>query len=228
MIQMRKHVSLEDYVKRMKPNQKKIYYITAENANAAKSSPHLEIFRKNNIEVLLLTDRIDEWVVGHLPEFDGKPLQSVAKGDLQLDEIITEDPAAKQEEEKKEKQQEQEYDGLIKQMKTILDEKVKEVRLSHRLTASPACLVRDQNALGPQMERLLKAAGQQVSEVKPILELNPDHAIIRKLRQGLDENRLQEWTQILFEQALLAEGSSLPDPAAFVQRINKLWMELFV
>jgi len=102
------------------------------------------------------------------------------------------------------------------------------VRLSHRLTASPACLVRDQDALGPQMERLLKAAGQQVSEVKPILELNPDHAIIRKLRQGLDDNRLQEWTQILFEQALLAEGSSLPDPAAFVQRINKLWMELFV
>jgi molecular chaperone HtpG len=211
----------------MKQNQKKIYYITAENVNAARSSPHLEIFRKNNIEVLLLTDRIDEWVVGHLPEFDGKPLQSVAKGDLQLDEIIEENAEAKQEEQKKEKLQNEEYDALIKQMKTILDDKVKEVRLSHRLTSSPTCLVRDQNALGPQMERLLKAAGQQVTEVKPILELNPEHAIIRKLRGGLPEERMQEWTQILFEQALLAEGSTLPDPAAFVQRINKLWMELF-
>lgn len=221
------NVSLHDYVARMKTGQKKIYYITAENINAAKSSPHLEIFRKNNIEVLLLTDRIDEWVVGHLPEFEGKPLQSVAKGDLELDDIIAEDPAVKEEEQKKEKQQAQEYDALLRQMKSILDERVKEVRLSHRLISSPACLVRDQNALGPQMERLLKAAGQQVTEVVPILELNPDHAIIRKLHAGLDETRLNEWTHILFEQALLAEGSTLPDPAAFVSRINKLWMELF-
>lgn len=220
-------VTLEDYISRLKPNQKKIYYITADNASAARSSPHLEIFRKNNIEVLLLTDKIDEWVVSHLPEFAGKTLQSVAKGDLQLDEIITEDPAAKQEEEKKEQAQQQEYDALLKQIKTILDDKVKEVRLSHRLTTSPACLVRDQNALGPQMERLLKAAGQPITEAKPILELNPDHVIVRKLSAGLNEEKLTEWTHILFEEALLAEGSPLPDPAAFVQRINKLWMEMF-
>lgn len=219
-------VSLEDYVKRMKPNQKKIYYITAENINAAKSSPHLEIFQKNDIEVLLLTDRIDEWVVSHLPEFDGKALQSVAKGDLSLDEIIPEDAAKKEEETKKEQAQQEEFDPLIKKIKSILEDKVKEVRLSHRLTTSPACLVRDQGDLGPQMERLLKAAGQPVTESKPIFELNPEHAIIHRL-EDLDENRLKEWTEILFEQALLAEGSQLPDPAAFVQRMNKLWLEMF-
>ncbi|MBX3708791.1 MAG: molecular chaperone HtpG [Gammaproteobacteria bacterium] len=220
-------VCLDDYVQRMKPNQKKIYYITADNANAARFSPHLEIFRKNNIEVLLLTDRIDEWVVSHLPEYDGKPLQSVAKGDLQLDEIMMEDAAEKEQEEKKEHEQQREFDDLLKKIKIILEDKVKEVRLSHRLTASPVCLVRDQNALGPQMERLLKAAGQSVNEAKPILELNPDHAIVRKLHQGLDEETLKEWTQILFDQALLAEGSTLSDPSIFVQRINKLWMEMF-
>lgn len=217
--------SLTDYIGRMKATQKKIYYITAENVNAAKSSPHLEIFRKNDIEVLLLTDRIDEWVVGHLPEFDGKPLQSVAKGDLPLDEITAEDSTIKKEEEQKEHEQQQEFDALLKKIKSVLDDKIKEVRLSHRLTTSPVCLVRDQHALGPQMERLLKAAGQPVTEAKPILELNPDHRIIRKLCEEMDENQLNEWTQILFEQALLAEGSSLPDPALFVQRINKLWME---
>lgn len=219
-------VTLDDYVKRMKSNQKKIYYITADNINAAKSSPHLEIFRKNNIEVLLLTDKIDEWVVGHLSEFDGKHLQSVAKGDLQLDEIIEETPEEKKAEEQKEQAQQKEYDDLLKKIQTILADKIKEVRLSHRLTSSPACLVRDENALGPQMERLLKAAGQQVTEVKPIFEINPEHTIIRKLQTGLDEERMREWTNILFEQALLAEGSALQDPAAFVQRVNKLWMEI--
>jgi molecular chaperone HtpG len=220
-------ISLDDYVGRMKPNQKKIYYITAENINAARSSPHLEIFRKNNIEVLLMTDRIDEWVVGHIPEFNGKPLQSVAKGDLQLDEIVSTDAEAKKEEEKKEHDLQQEFDGLLKKIRSILDNKVKEVRLSHRLTSSPVCLVRDQNALGPQMERLLKATGQQVTEVKPILEVNPEHRIIKKLHAESDEEKLQEWTHILFDEALLAEGSSLADPAGFVHRINKLWMEMF-
>lgn len=218
-------VSLADYVGRMKSGQKKIYYITAENINAAKSSPHLEIFRKNDIEVLLLTDRIDEWVVGHLPEFDGKPLQSVAKGDLELDEL-TSDKVDKKEEEKKEQEQQQEFDALLKKIKSILEKEVKEVRLSHRLTSSPACLVRDQNALGPQMERLLKAAGQPVAEAKPILELNPEHMIIKRLREGVEEAKLEEWTRILHEEALLAEGSPLPDPAGFVQRINKLWIEI--
>ncbi|MFZ2316143.1 MAG: molecular chaperone HtpG [Gammaproteobacteria bacterium] len=220
-------VSLEDYIGRMQPNQKKIYYITAENVNAAKSSPHLEIFRKNNIEVLLLTDRIDEWVVGHTPEFEGKPLQSVAKGDLALDEIVAEDPDAKKAEEAKDEAQQKEFDTLLGQMKTILENKVQEVRLSHRLTSSPVCLVREQSALGPQMERLLKAAGQAVTDTKPILELNPEHAIVKKMQAGVDEARLQEWTNILYEQALLAEGSQLEDPAAFVQRINKLWIDMF-
>lgn len=220
-------VTLQDYISRMRPNQKKIYYITADSLNAAKSSPLLEIFRKNEIEVLLLTDRIDEWVVGHLSEFEGKPLQSIAKGDLELDELTAENPEAKQEEEKKEEAAKKEFDDLMKKMQEILQAKVKEVRLSHRLTSSPVCLVRDQHALGPQMERLLKAAGQEVPEVKPILEINPEHTIIRKLHAGIDQEKLSEWTDLLFEQALLAEGSPLPDPAAFVQRMNKLWMQMF-
>lgn len=219
-------VSLEDYVKRMKAGQKKIYYITAENINAAKSSPHLEIFRKNNIEVLLLTDRIDEWVVGHLPEYNNMPFQSVAKGDLQLDELDVENKEVKDQEEKKDHVLQQEYEGLLNKIKTILGDKIKEVRLSHRLTTSPACLVRDQDALGPQMERLLKAAGQTVGEVKPIFELNPEHVLMHHLREETNDEKLNEWTQILFDQALLAEGSTLNDPAAFVQRLNKLWVEL--
>lgn len=220
-------VSLADYVSRMKPNQKKIYYITAENVNAAQSSPHLEIFQKNDIEVLLLTDRIDEWVVSHLPEFDGKPLQSVAKGDLALDEMAPVDDASKAAEKEKEAAQQETLSPLLSKVKALLGDKVQEVRLSHRLTSSPVCLVREQNALGPQMERLLKAAGQPVTETKPILEINPEHAIIQKLSQEQDEARLQAWTQILFDQAWLAEGGQLPDPAAFVQRINQLWLEMF-
>ncbi len=218
--------SLDDYIARMKPSQKKIYYITAENVNAAKSSPHLEIFRKNDIEVLLLADRIDEWVVGHLPEFQGKAFQSVAKGDLQLDEIIPENAEAKKEEEKKDTEQKQEFENLLKNIREILGDKINEVRLSHRLTTSPACLVRDQNALTPQMERLLKAAGQPITEVKPILEINPEHTLVRKLHDEKDQARLNEWTNILYDQALLAEGSPIPDPAAFVNRLNKLWVEL--
>lgn len=216
-------VSLDDYVGRMKENQKKIYYITAENFNAAKSSPHLEVFLKNKIEVLLLTDKIDEWVVGHLPEFEGKPLQSVAKGDLELDDLI-EDKKEVEAEEKKEEAQKQDYKALTDKIHTLLDKDVKEVRLSQRLTTSPACLVRDQNDMGPQMQRLLKAAGQPVQEVKPILEVNPEHAIIHRLRDGLPDTEMKEWVHVLYEQALLAEGSQLPDPAAFVQRMNKLWM----
>lgn len=219
-------VTLEDYVQRMKPAQKKIYYITAENVNAAKYSPHLEIFRKNDIEVILMTDRIDEWVVGHLPEFDGKAFQSVAKGDLQLDELVTEDKETKEKEEKKDEVLQQEFDDLLKKIQNILGDKIKEVRLSHRLTTSPTCLVRDQDALGPQMERLLKAAGQTVAEIKPILELNPEHVLVQKLRAEQNDERLAEWTTILFDQALLAEGSALTDPASFVQRLNKLWIEL--
>lgn len=219
-------VSFDDYVKRMKPNQKKIYYITADTLAAAKSSPHLEIFKKNDIEVLLLTDRIDEWVVGHLPTYDEKPLQSAAKGDLALEELKEESEQEKAEEKAKDEKYQHEYEALLKQIQAIMTDKIKEVKLSHRLTESPACLVRDEHAMGAQMERLLKAAGQPVVEAKPILELNPDHAIIRKMASGIPDDKLNEWTHLLFEQALLAEGGALQDPAAFVRRINKLWMEM--
>jgi molecular chaperone HtpG len=220
-------VSLDDYVSRMKVNQKKIYYVTAETFNAAKSSPQLEVFRKNNIEVLLLSDRVDEWLIGHLAEYDGKSLQSVAKGDLNLDELTVADEKTVAEEKQQEEQQQQVFDGLLQKMKSTLEAEVKEVKLSHRLTTSPACLVREEHALGPQMERLLKAAGQAVTETKPILELNPDHPIIQRLRDEITREHFSDWAHILYEQALLAEGGALPDPASFVQRVNNLWLELF-
>ena len=201
-------VSLDDYVSRMKPDQKKIYFITAENFNSAKSSPHLEIFRKNHIEVLLLSDRIDEWVVGHLAEYNGKSLQSVAKGDLALDEIT---PASSENEKKHEQEMQHDFELLLTKIKEVLGDRVKEVRLSHRLTSSPVCLVRDQNALGPQMERLLRAAGQHVADVKPILELNADHVIVQQLKQRIDATDTTDWINILYEQALLSEGSPLTD-----------------
>lgn len=213
-------VSFEDYLKRMKPEQKKIYYITADSFNAAKSSPHLEIFRKNGIEVLLLSDRIDEWLVGHLAEFEGKPLQSVAKGDINLDEI--ESKVDKTEQKQKEEKVKSEFESVIKHVKTILGDQVKEVRMSHRLTDSPSCLVVEDQDMGTQLQRLLKAAGQEIAEVKPIFELNPDHQIVLKLQSEQDDERFKEWTQILFDQAILAEGGQLKDPALFVKRVNKL------
>jgi len=224
---MEQTVSLDDYVKRMKPEQKKIYYITAENFNTAKSSPHLEIFRKKGVEVLLLHDRVDEWLVGHLAEFDGKPLQSVAKGDVNLDEVATpEDKTAQQDQQKKEEQFKAEFDQVIQHIKTVLGGQVKDVRLSHRLTNSPACLVADENDMGSQLQRLLKAAGQKIEDVKPIFELNPEHKLITKLKSEADNARFDEWVHILFDQAVLAEGGQLQDPAAFVQRMNKLLLEL--
>jgi len=220
-------VSLEEYVSRMKTEQKKIYYMTAETFNAAKASPHLEIFRKNKIEVLLLSDKIDEWLVGHLAEFEGKPLQSVAKGDVNLDEISGEaDKAVREEQKKQEEQLKEEFGGIIQRVKEVLGDQVKEVRISHRLTSSPSCLVADENDMGMQLQRLLKAAGQEVAEIKPIFELNPEHQLVRFLRDEKDLERFKEWTQILFDQALLAEGGQLKEPALFVQRMNKLLLEL--
>lgn len=213
-------ISLDDYIKRMKPEQKKIYYVTAESFNAAKSSPHLEIFRKNNIEVLILSDRIDEWLVSHLNEYEGKQLQSVARGDVNLDEI--EAPADKAEKQKKEEQAKDQFDTVIKKVKDILGDQVKDVRLSHRLTSSPSCLVADEHDMGIQLQRLLKAAGQQVTEVKPIFELNPDHKLVQRLKTDGSEEHFKEWTHLLFDQAILAEGGQLKDPAVFVQRVNKL------
>lgn len=219
-------VSLADYVSRMKPEQKKIYFITAENFNTAKSSPHLEIFRKKSVEVLLMHDRIDEWLVSHLTEFEGKSLQSVAKGDVNLDEVASEESTPKEELQQKEEQLKTEFDDVLKRIKTALGDQIKEVRLSHRLTNSPACLVADEHDMGSQLQRLLKAAGQEVAEVKPIFELNPEHKLITLLKEEQDSNRFDELTHILFDQALLAEGGQLKDPATFVQRVNKLLLEL--
>jgi len=218
-------VSLDEYVKRMKPEQKKIYYITADTFNAAKASPQLEIFRKNNIEVLLLSDRVDEWLVAHLAEFEGKPLHSVAKGDIDLGEIgLTHEN--KQEQQQKEETIKKEFDDIVKQVKTILESEVKDVRISHRLTSSPSCLVADENDMGIQLQRMLKAAGQTIAEVKPVFELNPDHQLVQLLKNEKNEERFSEWTRILFDQAVLAEGGQLKDPALFVQRMNKLLLEL--
>lgn len=213
-------VSLADYVSRMKAGQDKIYYITAENFNAAKSSPHLEIFRKKGLEVLLLSDRIDEWLMTHLTEFEGKQFHSVAKGALDLGEL--DDEQTKEEQ----KKAEDEFASLVKQVQDALGERVKEVRVTHRLTSSPACLVLDEQDMGQQMQRLFKAAGQAFPASKPIFELNPTHPLIQRLKSEQDDGRFSEWTQILFDQAVLAEGGHLEDPAQFVTRLNTLLLEL--
>ncbi|MCB1948485.1 MAG: molecular chaperone HtpG [Burkholderiales bacterium] len=207
-------VSLEDYIGRMKDGQEKIYFVTADSLKAAKSSPHLEIFRKKGIEVLLLADRVDEWLVSHLTEFDGKQLQSVAKGGLDLGGL--EDEAEKEEQ----KKEADEYQDLIERMKKTLEEKVKDVRVTLRLTDSPACLVADNYDMGGNLERLLKQAGQQVNHTKPILEINPHHPMVKRLKT--EDTRFEDWSLILFDQALLAEGGLPEDPAAFVKRLNDL------
>jgi len=211
-------VSLADYVSRMKEGQEKIYYVTAETFLAAKNSPHLEIFRKKGIEVLLLSDRVDEWVVGHLTEFDGKQLQSVAKGGLDLGKL--EDEAEKQEQEK----EAGEYKDLTDKVKQALEARVKDVRITHRLTDSPSCLVADEHDLSGNLARLLKAAGQKAPETKPILEINPHHPAVQRLKY--EEARFDDWANLLFEQAQLAEGGQLEDPAGFVKRINDLMLAL--
>ncbi len=208
-------ISLEKYVERMKPNQEKIYYITAENYAAANNSPHLEIFRKKEIEVVLLHDRIDEWLVAHLTEFNGKSLQSVAK-DADISGIADEGSKEAQ------KKNEDEFKTLLMQMKEILGDKVKEIRISQRLTNSPACIINEQNALSAQMQRILQATGQSVPANKPILELNPEHRLVQRLKEEQDDARLAEWTYLLFEESILAEGGHLEDPAAFVKRLNSL------
>jgi molecular chaperone HtpG len=211
-------VSLADYVSRMKEGQEKIYYVTAETFTAAKNSPHLEAFRKKGIEVLLLSDRVDEWVTSHLTEFDGKQLQSVAKGGLDLGTL--EDAAEKEEAEKAA----DEYKELIEKVKTTLGEKVKDVRVTHRLTDSPSCLVADEYDLGGNLQRILKAAGQQAPASKPILEVNPQHPAVQRLKY--EETRFDDWANLLLEQAILAEGGALEDPAGFVKRINDLMLAL--
>ena len=211
-------VALADYVARMKEGQTQIYYVAAETFNAAKNSPHLEIFRKKGIEVLLLSDRVDEWVVSHLTEFEGKALASVAKGGLDLGAL--EDAAEKQEQEK----EAGEFRELTDKIAKSLSERVKEVRVTHRLTDSPACLVADEHGMSANLERILKAAGQKSPESKPILEINPRHPVVLRLKY--EEKKFDDWAAVLFDQALLAEGGQLDDPATFVKRVNDLMMTM--
>ena len=213
-------VSLADYVARMKDGQEKIYYVTADTFAAAKNSPHLEIFRKKGIEVLLLADRVDEWLVGHVTEFEGKALQSVAKGDLDLGALANETEKLAQE------TTNEGFKDLLADIKTALGNKVKEVRVTHRLTESPACLVADANDLSGNLERMLKAAGQKVPNSKPILEINPGHPLIAKLKVEQGKERFADWCHILFDQSLLAEGGQIDDPAGFVKRLNALMLDM--
>ena len=210
-------VSFEDYVARMKEGQDKIYYVTAESYIAAKNSPHLEIFRKKGVEVLLLTDRVDEWMLSFLNDFDGKELVSVAKGGLDLGAL--EDEAEKKEHEETQAG----YKELVEKMKGALGDKAKDVRVTFRLTDSPACLVADENELSANLVRMLKAAGQSAPESKPILEINPNHPLVQRLKyEDANGARFADWSHILFDQAMLAEGGSLTDPASFVKRLNEM------
>jgi molecular chaperone HtpG len=209
-------VSLKDYIARMQPEQELIYYITAESFAAAQHSPHLEIFRKKGIEVLLLSDRVDEWLLGSLTEFDGKKLQSIAKGDLDLGKLESDTEKDIQ------KKIEEEAKSLVEKIKTSLGEQVKDVRVTHRLTDSPACLVSDANDLSGNLARMLKAAGQAAPESKPILEINPGHKLVKRLEAEAADAVFNDLALVLFDQALLAEGGSLNDPASFVKRMNSL------
>jgi molecular chaperone HtpG len=206
--------SLADYIGRMKESQDAIFYVTGETFNAAKNSPHLEIFRKKGVEVLLLSDRVDEWMLSFMPEFEGKKLTSVAKGGLDLGQLA--DEAEKKEQESTEK----EFKDLLEKMKVALSDKAKDVRVTFRLTDSPACLVADENELSGNLLRMLKAAGQEAPSTKPILEINPEHPLVLKLKY--DDAAFEEWANLLFDQALLAEGGHLSDPASFVKRMNKM------
>ena len=212
-------VSFKDYIARMKEGQEAIYYITADSFAAAQHSPHLEIFRKKGIEVLLLSDRVDEWMLGGLTEFDGKKLQSIAKGDLDLGKL--EDEAEKE----AKKQVEDAAKDLIERVKATLGDQVKEVRVTHRLTDSPACLVAGEHDLSGNLERLLKAAGQKTPDTKPILEINPTHKLIQKLENTSDSARFNDFAEVIFDQALISEGGQLKDPVAFVKKINQFLVE---
>ena len=212
--------SLEDYVGRMKEGQDKIYYVAAENFTTGSNSPHLEVFRKKDIEVLVFYDRIDEWLMGHMMDFDGKQFQDVGKGELNLGDLEGED-------DKKEKEKlETENKDLIERVKKVLGEKIDSVRVTNRLTDSPACLVVGEDDMGAQMRRIMEQAGQAMPESKPILELNPEHSLVKKLDQESDEDRFTDLVDILFDQSTLAEGGQLDDPAAYVHRLNKLILDL--
>jgi molecular chaperone HtpG len=211
------NVSFANYISRMKDGQDKIYYVTAETYLAAKNSPHLEIFKKKGIEVLLLTDRVDEWMLSFLTEFEGKTLVSVAKGGLDLGEL------ADEKEKEEQKEVEKQFSDLLEKMKKVLVDKAKDVRVTFRLTDSPACLIADENELSGNLLRMLKAAGQQAPDTKPILEINPEHPLLKKIQQ--DEQHFDDWTHLVFDQALLAEGGHIADPASFVRRMNQMLLQ---
>ncbi len=212
--------SLSDYVSRMKPEQDKIYYLVAETAAAARNSPHLEIFKRKDIEVLLLSDRIDEWLMSHLHEFQGKSFQDIARGTLDLGKL--EDSVEKEQKQETEKK----FEALTKRVMSQLEGQVKEVRITHRLTESPSCLVVDEHDMGAQMRRIMEAAGQSLPESKPIFELNPEHPLVQKLDLEADEDRFADFVSVLFDQACLAEGRELNDPGSFTRRLNKLLLQL--
>lgn len=213
-------VGFADYISRMKPGQEKIYYITADNFNSGKNSPHLEIFTKKGVEVLIMYDRVDEWMMSYLNEFDGKSLVSVAKGDLDLGEI--QDKEEKQQHETVEKESEK----LVERLQENLKDKVADVRVSHRLTTSPACVVLGEQDMAMHMQQLMKQAGHEIPENKPTLEINPTHPILKKMDVEPDEDRFADWSKLLLDQAILAEGGQLDDAAGFVNRINELIIEL--
>ncbi|WP_417544564.1 molecular chaperone HtpG [Marinobacter sp.] len=214
------NVSLDQYIERMKEGQSKIYYITADNFMAAKSSPHLEVFRKKGIEVLILSDRIDEWMMGYLNEYDGKSFQDVARGDLDLGEVETE-------EDKKHKEEAaEEHKDLLERIKTALTDRVQEVRVTNRLTDSPACLVTGDFDMGAQMKKIMEAAGQKVPDSKPIFEINVDHPLVQRLEREEGDERFNELSAVLLDQATLASGEQLQDPGAYVTRLNRLLLEL--
>jgi len=209
------NVSLDDYVSRMAKKQDSIYYVTADSYLAAKASPHLEIFKKKDIEVLLLHDRVDEWLVQHLTEFNGKKLVSVAKGNLDLGELTAD-------EKKTQEKDKGDYKELIKSIKESLGETIKEVRLTYRLTDSPSCLVVDDQGMSMNFERLLKSAGQNVPNIQPILEINPDHKIIKKMNDIKDMDTLKDWSQYIYGQAMISEGGALVDPSSYTKVVNKI------
>jgi molecular chaperone HtpG len=213
-------VSLPDYVARMKDGQTRIFYITADSVQAARHSPHLEVFGKLDVEVLLLYDRVDEWVVSHLTEFEGKPLESVTKGDLDLG------PLAKDNTDLGSQPEEGEYKDLLDRMKQALADRASDVRLTDRLTTSPACIVADKHGMSTHLERLLKSAGQKVTAGKPVLEINGRHPLVQRMKRETEGARFSDWSQVLFDQALLAEGGQVEDPAAFVRRLNDLMLGL--
>lgn len=213
------NVSLNDYIARMKDGQEKIYYITAENFNAAKNSPHLEIFSKKGIEVLLLSDRVDDWMMSQINEFDGKALQSVAKGELDLDKIESDGKEKKKKEVKT-------HTALIERIKKTLGNRVADVRKSERLTQSPSCIVLNQHDLSMHMQQMLKQAGQEIPSSKPILEVNPTHPMLKQMRAEKDDERFKEWSTLLLDQAILTEGGQLDDPAGFVHRMNDIMLAL--